>query len=335
MTRSLERLIGIDREIRRGNYPNVDKLCGIFEVKPRTIYEDIRKLKDNFLLDIEYDRFHNGYVNRNLSRTLPSFDLSEAELAGLAVSSYMLSGQASFLKPDLDSALNKVETRVSESVKEMATEFSSQVHNVSLPLPSVSRRTFDLVRKAIRNQNRIEITYFAPSTNVKSRREIEPYRVLQHLGIWYLLAFCRLRKDLRMFALHRILEISVLTGAKFRRDQSLDIDAWISNAFQIERRGEEWTVSILFLPPAAPYIREKVWREGQQILEKPDGSCILTFKSLSLEEVKRWVMFYCSNAVVLRPRALIDMIEHDLKSALKNYRKYDSGQARRLRVAEQ
>ena len=246
--------MGIDREIRRGRYPSVDYLCDLFEVKPRTIYDDIRKLKENFGLEIAYDRFHEGYVNLNPSKKLPSFDLTEGELSGLELSSDLLSSQASFLKSEIDSGIDKIKARVLES---SGHDFTHEIQSLPIPVPSVKKRVFDEIRKAIKNQNRIDMTYYAASKDTYSKRIVEPYRILQQNGIWYLLAYCMMRKDLRIFAIHRVRDLKVETKDKFERDKDLDIEAWLSKAFQLERADREWEVTIHFLKGAAPYIKEK------------------------------------------------------------------------------
>ena len=319
MSRSLERLIGIDREIRRGYYPSVEKLCELFEVKERTIYEDIRKLKENFGLTIEYDRFHEGYTLKDPSKTLPSFDLTEGEMAGLALSSNFLSEQASFLKADIDSGIDKVKNRVSESVEHSVREIDREIQYLPVPLPAVKRKIFTEIRKAIKNKKRLRLKYFAASKNITTERKVEPYRILQNQGMWYLLAYCTLRNDLRLFAIHRILEMTLLEAEPFEIKNDLDIESWLTKTFQIERKEKEWKVRIIFSREAAPYIIERDWKNGTKVTAHDDGKCTLLLTTLSLEEVKRWVMYYGSNAIVLSPKPLVDMIQTELKSAYENY----------------
>ena len=46
MATRLERLVAMDDMIRRGRYPDKQILCEMFEVKERTVFEDIRYLKE-------------------------------------------------------------------------------------------------------------------------------------------------------------------------------------------------------------------------------------------------------------------------------------------------
>ncbi|HMO19586.1 MAG TPA: WYL domain-containing protein [Candidatus Melainabacteria bacterium] len=249
------------------------------------------------------------------------FDLNESEFTSLTLSTKIATGHARFIKNDLDSAMEKIGGRVAENVGKNALGTLEQVHNAHVPHAPIKQKTFDELKSAIDKRNPIELSYYAASTNESTTRTVEPYKLIQHQGTWYLLAFCNMRQDLRLFALHRILGLKTVRERRFERYRELDIESWLSRAFQIERKGndQEWKVRILFRKEAAPYIREKIWQAGQQLEEKKDGSLVLTFNTLSLPEVKRWVLYYGANAVVLSPKPLVAMIEEELMSALKNY----------------
>jgi predicted DNA-binding transcriptional regulator YafY len=73
----LERLIAIDERISNNRYPTMRALCQAFNVRPRTIYADIRLLRDRFGLDIRFDRFRKGYYNANPGKRIPIGDLAE------------------------------------------------------------------------------------------------------------------------------------------------------------------------------------------------------------------------------------------------------------------
>ncbi|MBX9689844.1 MAG: hypothetical protein K2X27_24250 [Candidatus Obscuribacterales bacterium] len=65
MASRLYRLIKIIRIIRRKRYPNVQDLCEETQVKERTLFSDIRELKEYLGIDVQYDRFRGGYYIGN------------------------------------------------------------------------------------------------------------------------------------------------------------------------------------------------------------------------------------------------------------------------------
>jgi predicted DNA-binding transcriptional regulator YafY len=105
MASRLERLVSLDAYIRNGSYPSVQKLCQLFEVRSRTIYSDLRELREMFGLDIRYDRERNGYFNADPSKTLPPLAVSYEEALLMTIAIEVLS--ASF-GPSFHGALARV-----------------------------------------------------------------------------------------------------------------------------------------------------------------------------------------------------------------------------------
>jgi hypothetical protein len=69
MPTRLERLVCIKQEIDRGGYPDVQKLCAMFEIQPRTLHEDIRMMREMMGLEIRHDKYHNGMSTRTRRRS--------------------------------------------------------------------------------------------------------------------------------------------------------------------------------------------------------------------------------------------------------------------------
>ena len=113
MRTRLERLLGIEEEIRSGRCPSLDSLCQSFSVKPRTIYEDIRILRERLGLKIQFDRARNGYFNAEPGKRLPAFDLSLEEFVLLLMGSELLCASlGADFKPILRRILSKIYERV-------------------------------------------------------------------------------------------------------------------------------------------------------------------------------------------------------------------------------
>jgi predicted DNA-binding transcriptional regulator YafY len=123
MASRLERLVSIDAYIRAGNYPSVQKLCEMFEVQPRTIYQDLRELREMFGLDIQFDRQRNGYYNAEPAKQLPPLAMTYEEALLITLAIEML---ASTFGPSFRGAL----ARAAEMVRESDDERFSWVRDV-------------------------------------------------------------------------------------------------------------------------------------------------------------------------------------------------------------
>lgn len=319
MPTRLERLTVMANEINGQRYPTVDHFCREFEVQQRTVYEDIRILKENLGMEIAYDRFRNGYYNANPSKKLPSFELTDGELFALLLGKEMLSQYTgtAFEQP-LRTAIEKISQRLPDRVQIDFKQLSSMVSFHPGAVIPISRKLFLDLNRACEKRLPTDITYYAASKNQTSKRLVHPLRLLENRGTWYMAAFDTMRKDMRLFALHRIQEYK-LRNERFRPPAGLDIDAWLKSAFQLEHGDEVQKVRVRFGMRAAPYIRERKWHTSQKLTEFKDGTCVLEFETRNLEEVKRWVLVYGAEAEVLKPDRLREMVARELQGAMRHY----------------
>ncbi len=314
-----ERLVVMANEITSQRYPTVEHFCREFEVQPRTVYEDIRILKEDLGLEIKYDRFRNGYYNANPSKKLPQFELSDGELFALLLGKEMLSQYAgTVFEQPLRTAIEKISQRLPESVQIDFGQLSSMVSFHPGAVIPISRKLFLDLNRACEKRLPTDITYYAASSGETTKRLVNPLRLLENRGTWYMAAFDTTRKAMRLFALHRIQGYK-LRNERFRPPVDLDIDAYLESAFQLEHGDEAQQVRVKFGPRAARYIRERKWHRSQKLTEYKDGSCSLEFETRNLDEVKRWVLTYGAEAEVEKPERLRQMMATELKEAGRRY----------------
>ncbi|MBX9690910.1 MAG: WYL domain-containing protein [Cyanobacteria bacterium] len=319
MSTKLERVLGIDAEISRGGYPSTDDLCQKFEISKRTLFEDIRYLKDRLLREIIFDSDRGGYHNTNPQKRLPSFELSEGEVFALTLGKELLSiYTGTSFEATLRSALEKISERLPETVKVDPEEMKSVIRFRTGGLAPISAGLFNDINSACDQRKQISLTYYAASKGETTSRIVDPQLVLHDRGSWYLTAYCHSRRDMRMFALHRIQNYKILDST-FEAMPREKLDAWIDSAFQIEHGEREYTVAIKFAPHSARYIRERNWHAQQTLEDLSDGSCRLSFPAASLDEVFRWIAPYGADAIVLEPPELREMVITEAQSIIKLY----------------
>lgn len=319
MTMRFERVSRMIHEINRGRYPSTEHFCEEFEIKPRTVAEDIRFLREEMQLPIMFDRFKGGYYNSNPKMALPQFNLTDGEVFALTLGKEMLSQYTgTSFEAILRGAIEKIMERLPDKVKVDLEDIQCMVKfNPGAVIP-ISRKMFLDLNRACEKNIPIEIVYYTASSGETKSRRIDPYRLLEAKSTWYVIGYCHLRKGLRMFALHRIQDWKLL-DERFHIPEDLDIDKWIGSAFELEHGDPEQTVKVHFRLPAARYICERKWHSSQQLEQHEDGSCTLEFRSQNLDEAKRWVLIYGADAEVLEPQGLREMVRNELQSAVARY----------------
>ena len=82
---------------------------------------------------------------------------------------------------------------------------------------------------------------------------------------------------------------------------------------------EVYTVKVRISPAWARWVGEKIWHESQKAKKNGDGSLELTFRIAGLDEIKRWVLSFGPEAVVLEPEKLKEMVRKDLYRTFSRY----------------
>jgi predicted DNA-binding transcriptional regulator YafY len=166
---------------------------------------------------------------------------------------------------------------------------------------SRSREIMDKLTKAVLHRYTARIEHTAVGYKEPVSREVDPYKLWYVSNGLYLVAYDHRSEDLRVFALERINSVS-LTNRRFD-SSGFDFEKFAQSAF-VMIGGEAQEVEIRFSKQQAPYVRERTWHPSQSIETKPNGSIILRLRVADLGEVKRWLIGFGADALVLRPAAL-------------------------------
>jgi predicted DNA-binding transcriptional regulator YafY len=76
-------------------------------------------------------------------------------------------------------------------------------------------------------------------------------------------------------------------------------------------------VAIRFNARAADYIREKKWHPSQTLRDLKGGGAELRMKLSSLAEVQRWVLSWGGDAIVIKPKDLVESIHEAARKILR------------------
>ena len=185
----------------------MQELCEKFEIKERTLHEDIKYLKQRLAREIIFDHVKGGYYNVDPGKRLPSFELSSGEVFALTLGKELLSiYTGTSFEVTLRSALEKISERLPEKVQVNPEEIKSIIRFRAGAIVPLIATLFSDVNRACDSLQQIDLTYYAASKGETTSRKVDPQYMLHDRGTWYLIAYCHSRVALRMFALHRIKE---------------------------------------------------------------------------------------------------------------------------------
>ena len=123
-----------------------------------------------------------------------------------------------------------------------------------------------VIREGIGTGHCIDIDYYSYGRDVETSRVVEPHRCLYD-GFWYLMAYCRLREDPRVFRLDRVRRAE-LTDEVF---QPPDDVAEAMDGIPVDGSLPEVT---LLLDPGVRWVVDQYPHTGQD--SEPDGRLRVT-----------------------------------------------------------
>jgi proteasome accessory factor B len=318
---ALVRLAHIDREIRAGHWPNASTLSRLLEVTPRTIQRDIDCFRDQLGAPIEYDRKRHGYFFTDPTYPIPFSKITEGEFLALFLAERLIQQyQGLPCCADLARLFQKIAAFLPPEKVTFNLEHLAQAYFVRQAAvdPCDADRFRHLVR-AVEESRQLELVYWSAWRDDTTRRRVDPYHLMAIDGDWYLIGYCHLREEVRMFSPGRIRALAE-TGERFDRPADFRAGDYLDVGFRkIRGTGPPQTVLLRFSPIAARYVREKTWHPSQKWAEVPDGGLILSLQVNHLAEVKRWALSFGSDCEVLEPMALKEEIHQELKAMLGVY----------------
>jgi predicted DNA-binding transcriptional regulator YafY len=177
-------------------------------VSRNTIYRDIKALEQAGVPIITEDG--KGYCIMDGYRIPPvMFTESEANALITAEQLILKNKDASFVK-EYSEAITKIKSVLRNNTKDKADLLSNRIvfrQNTNNQKTSNYLATLQL---ALTNFNLTKIKYHSTDTNQTTERTIEPFAIYSTQENWLLIAFCRLRKDFRVFRLDRIQDLTTL-----------------------------------------------------------------------------------------------------------------------------
>lgn len=170
-------------------------------------------------------------------RKIPALNFSPTELMALLLGRHLLKPlDGTHIHAALDSALSKAAAVLPAASHDYVHQLQG-VFTVGIgphKLYRQHRDSIDRLTQAIAQAKTVQLRYFSASRGRLSRREIDPYRLWYASGGLYLVAYCHLRRDVRMFAVERIQSVT-LTDHPYQMPLGFDLEAYVQDALTVMR----------------------------------------------------------------------------------------------------
>lgn len=166
-----------------------------------------------------------------------------------------------------------------------------------------------MLQEAIQNEQAISFSYRKPRETTKIERTVHPYGLVNISGIWYIVAHCLLRKQIRNFRLDRM-DTLQQKQEFFTKPKDFSLQDYQPENNRIV------TIHLLFPSHIAHKIIESRYFFIDSYEHKDNGFHVF-LKSRNIDEVFQWVLSWGSQVQVLEPKILSEKIRDEAKKMLK------------------
>lgn len=275
------------------------ELADKFEVSIRTIYRDIEILS-RANIPIYTIKGKDGGIGLLDEYVLNKTILSENEQNQIL---FALQGMKKVVGEDEKDILEKLSILFNKKVNDwIKIDFSNWGKD------KTQKERFEMIKTAILNKNKIEFIYYNSNGN-ESKRIVEPLQIWFKDKSWYLISYCKLKEDYRIFKIARIKEIKILEE-HFERE------------LPKEKKEEKYKLKNILLE--LEINKEMAYRvydefESKEISKKENGNFIVKVEYPENEWVYGYILSFGEHIKVLSPDKAKNIIKYKLEKTLKNY----------------
>lgn len=294
-----DRLVAMVMYLQGRRVVKAEDLAAHFEVNIRTVYRDIAALGEAGV-----PISGEAGVGYSLVRGyhLPPVSLTPEEAVSLFLGGEMVRhfGDASMQGP-MGTALLKLQAVLPREYQDEVGRLGEAtcLEARGCGPDEIDQKTLLPVYRAIVGRRVMRLHYCGLADARAKERCVEPLGVTYHTDAWYLIAWCRMRSDIRQFRLSRIRAFEIL-AERFLPRSDFSVKTYLQSQFEA---AERLTAHVWFHPRAVDRARRQSMNGFTQERTVLDGVEV-EMKTYSLAWFARWIASFGPDARVLGPEAL-------------------------------
>ncbi len=316
MPTTATRLITLILLLQRQPRQTASELAGKLSVSARTLHRYIAML-DEMGIPIYSERGRYGGFSLVRGYKMPPLIFTPEEATAICLGASLVSEMWEGLYDEAaEGAVAKIENVLPDEQRDEVAWARQAVVTAQLKRPGLQPFApfLDTLRKAIRAQKRVHITYQGANQTEPIQRDLDAYALAFRQGWWYVIGYCHLRQDMRSFRIDRIRQLEPLESTY---QIPLDFNAQKYLTFEIQSQAQVHVrlrlgVEVAAFALSTPAAWEKV--EPQ-----PDGSVIVATSLPDIYWAASMTLSYGPSATILEPDELRQMVREWARGIVAQY----------------
>ncbi len=297
----LERIVFINRSIEENGGVKTSLIEQEFSISRRQVLRDITYLREYLGAPITYDRSRNWYHYQTpftlFSNSNERMLVLNAIVKSLAQSQGIMSDLTQMISDGIDSGVEKHYRSLSDKII-----FITPVQDWP------DYEIFNKICSAIKSEERMSMHY-RNALGVRSHRHIEPLRLVNYSGRWYLLAFDMQHRQLRTFHLSRVEQLAQIGGDRMKSRFSDDeLDDFINCGYGIFMGNEVTYVTFRVYGWAIHTLSTQSWHPEQKqrlVIEEGKEALEVILPVSNLQEILSTLLSYGPDARPVAPEEFV------------------------------
>ena len=309
----MHRISQIDDIIRRGTYPSASQIAKELEVSLRTINRDLDVIRGYYHAPLEYDQIRRGWYYKDPNFFIKYIQIEEGELFSLALlDTLLMQYKNTPLEGKLKSVFEKIRNSLPSEVSIDSRFLDENLTYIPDALAPIKEEVFDAVFSGVKKKTTLSFEYKPLQKTTFMERKIDPYHIICQRGNWYVIGFCHLKQEVRIFSFSRMQNVQ-LTKEHFEVPKDFNAKDYVDKTMGVWLSAKtKYNVKLQFSSEIGTFAAEHIWHEGQTVEQNEDGSVIVSFETTQLPEVKRLVLGQGRTVKILEPKELVDEIREEI-----------------------
>ena len=295
----VKRYLLLTEKISNDWYPSFEELKSFLNehdihISGRTLQRDIQHIRNEYGIEIEYDRRKKGYlIDREKSLDLNSF----LRFMGMVRTTDILTDS-------LRSSRESMQYLQFDSVHLFA-----------------GREYIKPLLRAIYDRRLVGFTHQKFDQDKPSNVIFQPYFLLEYQYRWYLVGIPEGEREPKNYGLDRITRLDILPET-FERSGDAQIREKYRNTVGLNYdAGDPVTVTIRCTVLTGKYLETLPIHESQTVLEKDDSHCLIRFRVVPNFEFEQKLLMHLYQLEVVSPDWFRRKFAGKIREALKYYEK--------------
>jgi len=294
----VDRLVAIALRLQSRRVVRAEDLAAHFEISVRTVYRDLGALGEAGVPIVGEPGVGYSLVK---GYHLPPVMFTAEEASALFFGEKLVEQFTdASLRKQMESALLKIRSVLPRDRQDYLDRLERATAVLNCPsqnIPRLASEALIPLQRALAERQVLALDYQGGQRREVTRRDVEPLGLIYYAENWHLIAYCRLRHDVRDFRTDRILKLE-LRSERFTGHEDFSLKRYLEEQQSCD--GDFVMVQLRFQPEAMERVRRE--HHWGLVEERPTADGVsVTLLAHSLEWLAGWVLSFGGKAEALGP----------------------------------